>query len=44
VGDYDQKEQKEGYVYSQEAILRKQYKKVNRLIKLADSILVESKI
>jgi hypothetical protein len=30
---------KEGYVYSQEAILKKQYKRVFKLIKLADSML-----
>jgi hypothetical protein len=35
---------KEGYVYSQEAILRKQYKRVYKLIKLADSMLQEAKI
>lgn len=35
---------KEGYVYSQEAILKKKYKKVYKLIKLADSILQEAKI
>lgn len=35
---------KEGYVYSQEAILKKQYKRVYKLIKLADGILQEAKI
>lgn len=39
-----QEENKEGYVYSQEAILRKQYKRVLKLIKLAEGILLESKI
>jgi hypothetical protein len=34
---------KEGYVYSQEAILRKQYKRVYKLIKLADCMLQEAK-
>ena len=37
-------ENKEGYVYSQEAILRKQYKRVLKLIKLAEGVLLESKI
>lgn len=35
---------KEGYVYSQEAILKKQYKRVYKLIKLADGMLQEAKI
>jgi hypothetical protein len=39
-----QSSSKEGYIYSQEAILRKQYKRVYKLIKLADSMLQEAKI
>ena len=35
---------KEGYIYSQEAILRKEYRRVYKLIKLADEMLQEAKI
>lgn len=40
----NKEDNKEGYIYSQEAILRKQYKRVLKLIKLADGIFIESKI
>lgn len=40
----EQNTSKEGFVYSQEAILKKQYKKVYKLIKLADNMVQEVKI